>query len=395
MLRIITAAILFSLVLISACKDKVDPTYNPAILSFNLTPKGVPGSGRTNGLENANNIIISLKRDDGTPIFNQKEMPLIKSEGKFLTESIALMPGTYQLTLFVVRGDNNGVMYAAPIEGSEFAALVQHPLPLSITVTSDQTLVQELELVDVTSQDPERFGYHVFDLKLTNKKLVRFVANLNSINEPIVRTWVRNIDTYERQWVTLVKMADGTYKGSTILNGVGVYEFEAMAQWNEGMMRYVKSQVVTAALSGNFTINFNQINESSKKRIYSFEYLTVTTPLDFCDPGYTLYVAPEVCNGYFIIDKLVLTSGQVIYLGEDEVTFSETQCTPVGDNIVVNTGKLLRTISMQTDACEIGQSGYEASNSFAHGEMVLRTGQSRSYHMQDQYKPESAMSQID
>jgi glycosidase len=111
-------------------------------------------------------ILVTIKNNAGGNLVLEKEKIELFSNGEeYLSTSISLTEGSYQLTEFLVIDDADTIIYATPIAGSENAYLVDRPLPLDFTITGDATTTMTPEVVAVT-ESLTKYGYVAFSLEI-------------------------------------------------------------------------------------------------------------------------------------------------------------------------------------------------------------------------------------
>ena len=114
----------------------------------------------------ASSLIISIAKADGESVYDRKNIALHQFGQEFLSEPIALTAGNYKLTEFIVLDANGAAIYAAPLEGSPLAYLVNDPLTVDFSVTKDQTTKVSPEVIKVEGNSSTDFGYTTFDFNV-------------------------------------------------------------------------------------------------------------------------------------------------------------------------------------------------------------------------------------
>jgi hypothetical protein len=125
-----------------------------------------PGTsdGRTNDSDLPAFVIYTLKKSDGSTISDKIE--LYEFNGNYITQPFNLTATHYSLEQFLILDVNNETIYAAPVAGSELADRVEHPLPLSFIVSTDQLTHLTPEVIAVANNTPEDFGYLSFGFEI-------------------------------------------------------------------------------------------------------------------------------------------------------------------------------------------------------------------------------------
>ncbi len=314
-------------ILFTSCTDDaaIETTGN---VTFSMNKTRNAGGRTASSIDEVAGVLVSIETRQGNPVYDLKELPFVKFGDRLLTGQITLPSGNYKLTKFLLVDDDKNVLFATPLAGSEHAPLVEHPLPIEFSVSKDESNMEIIEIVDVSEEAPELYGYASFAMKQTSKFLIRLEASIGNVNAHRVRTWVRNLDTNERKWVTLTPGVGGEYKGTLVVEK-GEYEFETFLEWKvveTHPMHYARSQRRAASIAHNTLLQFDRIQEGAQKRIHTWRDLVVTTPIDICDPIVTAYIGNDICFGYFYYDKYILASPTEEYLNYFEITFGGSSC---------------------------------------------------------------------
>lgn len=165
----------------------------PVKFSFNLRDLSSNGGrvGATDG--NVAAVVVSIRDAAHTSVVASKKLSLFDFDGKFISEPVALVPGTYYLYEFLVVDSNNKVIFATPLEGSAKAYLVAHPLEIKMEVFKNRATEITPEVLSVHESSAKDFGYTTFSFKeietfdfrisvfaydKTKKKLVLTTADL-------------------------------------------------------------------------------------------------------------------------------------------------------------------------------------------------------------------------
>ncbi|SNR15494.1 WD40/YVTN/BNR-like repeat-containing protein [Tenacibaculum jejuense] len=131
-------------------------------------------------------LIISVVDENDETVFENKRHELINFNGSFLTEDIELKTGTYRLTAFNVINSDNEVILSTPITGSDFADLVQNPLPIEFTIDEDASITVTPEVLRVNEDDTaESFGYVSFGFDIVETQNL-FITLINESVTPNV-----------------------------------------------------------------------------------------------------------------------------------------------------------------------------------------------------------------
>lgn len=111
-------------------------------------------------------ILISVNDLEGNSVITDSLIPVYAFGTGFTSEDVELQAGGYNLTKFLVINPSGAVIYAAPVEGSPLAYLVNDPLPLSFTIRAGQVTKIIPEVLVVGDQTPGQFGYASFGMQI-------------------------------------------------------------------------------------------------------------------------------------------------------------------------------------------------------------------------------------
>ena len=111
-------------------------------------------------------LIVSVVNENGEMVMNDERLDLYNFGGQWITEEIKLKVGAYELTKFLVVDPLGNVLYAAPIEGSPKAYLVNDPLPIQFEIMKNQITAVVPEVLAVLGEPPEEFGYLTFSYSI-------------------------------------------------------------------------------------------------------------------------------------------------------------------------------------------------------------------------------------
>lgn len=119
--------------------------------------------------ENAKQVMITIEDAGNNLVYDKKIISLHKFGSSYVSESIPFTVGSYTLTEYLIIDETGDVIMAAPINGSEAAQLVTTPLPITFSVTEEQTtsvIPQVIDIQAVENADPVGFGYSTFGFEL-------------------------------------------------------------------------------------------------------------------------------------------------------------------------------------------------------------------------------------
>lgn len=140
---------------------------NPLTVQFTCMLSGQSPEGGRQHAEEPTTLRISLEDNDGNVVFTLKEIQLLKLGDAYITEPLELLQGYYRITDFLLVAGNQ-VQYATPRRDSPLAGSVNSPLPFGLWVSKGRSLTVAMEVIDVTQQVPEDFGYASFFINVMN-----------------------------------------------------------------------------------------------------------------------------------------------------------------------------------------------------------------------------------
>lgn len=125
--------------------------------------------------------IVTLTDSKGVTTYEKKQLKLYNFSQKYLTESLPLKAGEYQLQDFFIIGNDNKIMYAAPKKGSDYARFVTAPIPISLSAAKDRINKVIIEVVEVKDQSPLLWGYVSFTF--TPISIIDFLISVQAFDK--------------------------------------------------------------------------------------------------------------------------------------------------------------------------------------------------------------------
>jgi hypothetical protein len=124
------------------------------VVAFSFGGSAVPAASSVKAMTlgaqslppNLTAVLVSIRNEAGEAVADKRRLALTAFGAGYVSESVALSPGTYAVTEFIIVDETNAARYATPIEGSEKADLVEDPLPVSFTVAAADTETVALEV---------------------------------------------------------------------------------------------------------------------------------------------------------------------------------------------------------------------------------------------------------
>lgn len=160
----------FSLALIIAicfsCGKDDDPSNNTGKLNFSLSLNN-DDVGRIEGgtLADAVAVLITIETSYGESTeYDREPIDLFEVNGQFISEKISLLSGAYKLTELLVVDAENNITHIAPLEGSNQAQNVSHPLPIDFSIIGNEVTEILVEVISTEGLVAEDFGLVGFNL---------------------------------------------------------------------------------------------------------------------------------------------------------------------------------------------------------------------------------------
>lgn len=177
-------------------QDTLAPIEEEAKGNFSLsfTPKTINSGKSLKSSKELNEtpfeIIATITDEFNNIVINNKRYTLTNFNGSFITSIIELPIGEYTLTGFNVTNSDNEIIFSAPLVDSEFAELVNNPLPISFAVSENNSSNNPKnispEVLRVEPEDTaEQFGYVTFSFNIveTINLYIQVLENGDNIND--------------------------------------------------------------------------------------------------------------------------------------------------------------------------------------------------------------------
>jgi len=187
---------LFAIFFFSSCEKKNNENgtgtaeFSINSLEENLDSKSV-FSGDSSQI--SYQIMFSVEDTEGNPVFTDKLIPLYKFGTGFVSENVEIETGDYNLTKFMIINPEGSVIFAAPLEGSPLAYLVNDPLPVGFKINPGEVTRITPELLAVGDNPPEKFGYLSFGVQIIRPLAFWTICYLDNpiITPPVIPTTAR------------------------------------------------------------------------------------------------------------------------------------------------------------------------------------------------------------
>ncbi|MGB3850375.1 MAG: LamG domain-containing protein [Tunicatimonas sp.] len=188
-------------------------------------------------------------------------MELIRIGEGYITKELEFSVGYYTVVDFIVLDEAETAIYLTPKAGSELASLINHPLPISFTVTTERTTDVTLEVVPANLGDPSLYGYATFSFDIVNTLqrgltgYYQFDGDVNDASKHANHAIKSTKGMYADGVVGDALYFDGTDDYLTLENTLSLSEEFAFSFW-------VKSQGAANATENNGAViskySFNQ-----------------------------------------------------------------------------------------------------------------------------------------
>jgi len=131
----------------------------------------------TLGSDSATNYsaIVTITDSRGNIVYSLKRLSIYKFGQEYVSESLNLEVGAYNLTEFMIVKGSSAV-YATPLKGSVRAQLVNYPLPIAINITESNSTLVKPEVLTTTSVSPQEFGYSSFSFSVIETLSFKIIA---------------------------------------------------------------------------------------------------------------------------------------------------------------------------------------------------------------------------
>jgi hypothetical protein len=155
----------------SSCEKKNTDNSGRGKLEISLNLPDEASSSKSGAVTDSSGVVshhlmISIEDIEGNNIMSDSLIPLYTFGTDFISEKVELKTGQYKLIKFMVINPSGEVVFAAPVEGSPLAYLVNRPLPLTFNIFPDQVTRIIPEVLAVGDHTPDQFGYANFGIQI-------------------------------------------------------------------------------------------------------------------------------------------------------------------------------------------------------------------------------------
>jgi hypothetical protein len=142
-------------------------------LSSDMPGDDTGNAARSINPADAARVIISIeKADSHDVVYDSQILNLYNLGGQFISESLQLDVGDYNLTKYLIVDADNKVIFAAPVSPSELADRVLKPLPIGFTVYNNVTTSVIVEVLPTENSTAQDFGYAITGFDVVYADLV-------------------------------------------------------------------------------------------------------------------------------------------------------------------------------------------------------------------------------
>lgn len=180
-------------------------------------------------------VLVSIESGSGSSVFTFQQLEILRVGTSLLTLPLELTPGSYKLTDFLIVNEHDEILFGTPKSGSALASLVAKPLALNFSVSRNQVNNIQMEVVDVSQNAPEDFGYVSFYINIVNPmQIAVFKPKGNALQLTSAKAYIlKDSDTLQHfnlgARVNLVgfrQSKDETYTLMIVKNGYALYKEE-------------------------------------------------------------------------------------------------------------------------------------------------------------------------
>ena len=108
--------------------------------------------------------LVTILDEQGNLLLDKEPLELVRFGDQFVTRSLELPVGRYELVEFMLVDGAGTVVWATPLTGSALEHLVNTPLPRSFMVYPGQTTGPDIQVIRVGNYTPGDFGYAEFHI---------------------------------------------------------------------------------------------------------------------------------------------------------------------------------------------------------------------------------------
>lgn len=173
--------LLIFFVTLSCDKQSQNNAGNTGKLEFTVNTPNL--AVKSAGSEKLTEVVVSIKNESDEFVLEMKRIQLYSFNGSYISDPISLPEGNYKLTRFMILDNSGTIQYIAPLKDSEIGRAIDLPLPIALSIKTDEVSKIVPQVVKSNGYTAEQFGYSTFSfetLELNNLKLAVFIYD--SIN---------------------------------------------------------------------------------------------------------------------------------------------------------------------------------------------------------------------
>jgi hypothetical protein len=166
---------LIMLFIVGCNQHEDDPSATQGKFQFSLNSVS-DESGRINSLQVPAFIFYSTEDTNGHPVKTLEKLSLLQFNEGFITEPVSFQTGSFVLTAFHVTNSNEEIIYSSPLQNSPLSSYVDDPLPISFSISKEQTTYLQPEVIEADGHTSQDFGYATFGFEIVNLVKVNATA---------------------------------------------------------------------------------------------------------------------------------------------------------------------------------------------------------------------------
>lgn len=153
-----------------SCEKEEFESQGAVEFSFSLykSDHALLKSSTSEKFSNVASVVVSITHESGRVVFQDKIIKLFKFNNEFINEPLAIEPGSYRLTKYLVINDEDSVLYATPHEHARLSYLVSNSLPIDFLIEKDKVTKITPEVLSTEERNPNDFGYGTFGISLVD-----------------------------------------------------------------------------------------------------------------------------------------------------------------------------------------------------------------------------------
>jgi hypothetical protein len=314
--------------LISCNKEEEPLTSSLHQVTFSFSDvSNEKANGRLTNSSTPDKVRVTIINDQDEAVQNEVLLDLIGFGSSYVSTSLMMQKGNYQLVLFQILDDESNVIYASPLAGSEKAILVNKPLPIAFQVGGEMITTIIPEVLPVTVEDtPADFGYAQLAFQVVNNFAFDLAVYSDEDSLLVESQWVLLGYNQDSVGVTeQIKSYSATDPTLILDANMAFYEIRS-ADVNSATYHPVSHYFTTEYLKSIHTLSlsFATLASNNVVRIahesFGLNEISIYYPMDLCQDNFRvdmtgLLSSLEVDEQlYFSIDHSVLDESSVPYL---------------------------------------------------------------------------------